>query len=64
MNDVTTALITLSEEGAKLLAPLATALPGARLYIHESVRDESVRGVSGQTRGYPTWVNPPGIRPD
>ena len=49
MKDVTTALITLSEEGAKLLAPLATALPGARLYIHESVRDESVRGVSGQS---------------
>ena len=49
MKDVTTALITLSKEGAKLLAPLATALPGARLYIHESVREESVRGVSGQS---------------
>ena len=49
MNSITTALITLSEEGAKLLAPLSAALPGARLYIHESVRDESFRGVSGQS---------------
>ncbi len=32
---MTTALITLSDEGARLLAPLATALPEARLYIHE-----------------------------
>ena len=47
MTAVTTALITLSAEGAKLLAPLATALSGTRLYIHESVRDESVRDVSG-----------------
>jgi len=46
MNAVTTALITLSCEGAKLLAPLSAALPGARLYIHESVWDESVRRVS------------------
>jgi cobalt-precorrin 5A hydrolase len=45
----TTALITLSLEGAKLLTPLVTALPGARLYIHESVRNESVWGVSGQS---------------
>ncbi|MHB9096212.1 MAG: cobalamin biosynthesis protein [Syntrophales bacterium] len=37
----TTALITLSAEGARLLAPLIAALPGARLYIHESVRNES-----------------------
>jgi cobalt-precorrin 5A hydrolase len=36
----TTALITLSAEGAKLLEPVAAALPGARLYIHESVRNE------------------------
>ncbi len=43
MNAVTTALITLSLEGAKLLAPLAAALPGARLFIHESVRYEPVR---------------------
>lgn len=49
MNAVTTALITLSYEGAKLLAPLSAALPGARLYIHESVRDELVRGVSGKS---------------
>ena len=49
MNAVTTALITLSYEGARLLAPLSAALPGARLYIHESVRDESFRGVSGQS---------------
>jgi cobalt-precorrin 5A hydrolase len=43
MNTVTTALITLSEEGAKLLAPLAAAFLETRLFIHESVRDESVR---------------------
>jgi len=47
MNAVTTALITLSKEGAKLLGPLAAAFPGSRLYIHESVWDESVRDVSG-----------------
>ncbi|MBM4314248.1 MAG: hypothetical protein FJ122_10060, partial [Deltaproteobacteria bacterium] len=55
MNTITTALITLSFEGAKLLAPLAAALPGARLYIHESVRDESIReglgGVEKDRRG-------------
>jgi len=39
----TTALITLSNPGARLLAPLATALPGARLYLHEAVRHEAVR---------------------
>ena len=38
-----TALITLSAEGARLLAPLTGRLPGARLFIHESVRDESIR---------------------
>jgi cobalt-precorrin 5A hydrolase len=35
---IATALITLSDAGARLLAPLASALPGTRLYIHESVR--------------------------
>ena len=43
MNNPTTALITLSTPGARLLAPLATALPGARLYLHEAVRHEAVR---------------------
>jgi hypothetical protein len=38
-----TALITLSDEGARLLAPLTDRLPEARLFIHESVRDESLR---------------------
>ena len=38
-----TALITLSPEGARLLAPLVGRLPEARLFIHESVRDESIR---------------------
>ena len=38
-----TALITLSDEGARLLAPLTGRLPEARLFIHESVRDESIR---------------------
>ena len=38
-----TALITLSDEGARLLAPLTGRLPEARLFIHESVRDESTR---------------------
>jgi hypothetical protein len=36
-----TALITLSDEGARLLAPLTGRLPEARLYIHESVRSGS-----------------------
>jgi cobalt-precorrin 5A hydrolase len=45
----TTALITLSDAGAKLLAPLVTALPVARLYIHESVRDESIWNESGRS---------------
>ncbi|MHB8910430.1 MAG: cobalamin biosynthesis protein [Syntrophales bacterium] len=36
-----TALITLSAAGARLLAPVAAALPGTRLYIHESVGSES-----------------------
>ena len=49
MNAVTTALITLSEEGAKLLAPLVAALPGTRLFIHESVRAAS----DGETPGTP-----------
>jgi cobalt-precorrin 5A hydrolase len=38
-----TALITLSAEGARLLAPLVGRLPEARLFIHASVWDESNR---------------------
>ena len=38
-----TALITLSAEGARLLAPLTGRLPEARLFIHESVWEESIR---------------------
>jgi cobalt-precorrin 5A hydrolase len=38
-----TALITLSAEGARLLSPLTGHLPEARLFIHESVWDESIR---------------------
>ena len=38
-----TALITLSAEGARLLSPLTGNLPEARLFIHESVWDESIR---------------------
>jgi cobalt-precorrin 5A hydrolase len=34
-----TALITLSDEGARLLAPLTGLLPEARLFVHESVRE-------------------------
>ncbi len=49
MNAVTTALITLSDAGAKLLVPLVTALPGARLYVHESVRPGSLREKSAET---------------
>ena len=33
-----TALITLSDAGVRLLAPLVDLLPEARLYVHESVR--------------------------
>ena len=51
MTAVTTALITLSAEGARLLAPLAAALPGARLYIHESVGSE-LRGGNGRQVGW------------
>jgi cobalt-precorrin 5A hydrolase len=40
MNTATTALITLSDAGARILAPLAYALPGARLYLRESVQAE------------------------
>ncbi len=47
MNADTIALITLSAEGAKLLAPLAAALPGARLYVHELVADESTWEMTG-----------------
>ncbi|MHB8770980.1 MAG: cobalt-precorrin 5A hydrolase [Syntrophales bacterium] len=47
MNAPTIALITLSDAGARLLAPLAATLPGARLYVHEAVRDESLE--SGET---------------
>ncbi len=50
MNADTIALITLSAEGAKLLAPLAAALPGARLYIHESVGTKPAMGESGRCR--------------
>jgi cobalt-precorrin 5A hydrolase len=38
-----TALITLSDAGARLLAPLTGRLPEAWLFVHESVRDESIR---------------------
>ncbi len=38
MNAPTIALITLSDAGARLLAPLLTALPETRLYLHDSVR--------------------------
>ena len=38
-----TALVTLSDEGARLLAPLTGRLPEARLFVHESVRNESIR---------------------
>ncbi|MBU1150352.1 MAG: hypothetical protein KJ800_05325, partial [Proteobacteria bacterium] len=38
-----TALVTLSDEGARLLAPLTGRLPEARLFIHESVRHEPIR---------------------
>jgi cobalt-precorrin 5A hydrolase len=40
---MTIALITLSDAGARLLAPLTRALPGARLYAHETVREEALR---------------------
>ena len=36
------ALITLSAEGARLLAPLAALLPEARLFVHDSVRLEAI----------------------
>jgi cobalt-precorrin 5A hydrolase len=49
MNADTTALITLSDAGARLLAPLAAALPGARLYLHESVRVASAGEAPGLT---------------
>ncbi|MEK6535321.1 MAG: cobalamin biosynthesis protein, partial [Thermodesulfobacteriota bacterium] len=38
-----TALITLSDAGARLLAPLTGRLPEARLFVHKSVRNESIR---------------------
>ena len=38
-----TALITLSAEGARLLSPLTGRLPEARLFLHESVRNKSIR---------------------
>jgi len=37
------ALITLSDAGAKLLVPLVGHWPEARLYVHESVQDASLR---------------------
>jgi cobalt-precorrin 5A hydrolase len=40
-NVMKTALITLSAEGARLLAPLAGRLPEAQLFVHESVRGGS-----------------------
>lgn len=36
-----TALVTLSDAGARLLTPLTVLIPGARLYIHESVRNRT-----------------------
>src|SRR5512135_3667803 len=36
------ALITLSDAGARLLAPLAAHLPEARVYVHTSVRKEAI----------------------
>jgi cobalt-precorrin 5A hydrolase len=45
-----TALVTLSDEGARLLAPLTGRLPEARLFVHESVRHESVREVPEAAR--------------
>lgn len=38
-----TALITLSDAGAKLLVPLIGHWPETRLYVHESVQDASLR---------------------
>lgn len=38
-----TALITLSDEGARLLVPLVGRLPEARLFIHKSVRNVPIR---------------------
>ena len=47
MNPETIALITLSAEGEKLLVPLVAALPGARLYVHESIRSASTGEAPG-----------------
>ncbi len=44
MTAATTALITLSDAGAKLLAPLVALLPDARIYLHESVQCEPHHG--------------------
>jgi cobalt-precorrin 5A hydrolase len=48
MKNTTTALISLSAAGSRLLAPLAALLPEARLYLHEAVRHEAVRDESGR----------------
>lgn len=46
------ALITLSDAGSKLLIPLIGHWPEARLYVHESVQDVSLRpGVDRQASG-------------
>lgn len=39
-----TALITLSEAGARLLWPLARKIPDAGLFVHDSVNDAAFRG--------------------
>lgn len=44
------ALITLSAEGAKLLAPLTGLLPEARLFVHDSVRFETIEGEGSAER--------------
>jgi cobalt-precorrin 5A hydrolase len=41
---MTTAIITLSAAGARLLAPLAAALPEARLFVHDAVPEEALAG--------------------
>ena len=45
-----TALITLSDAGVRLLAPLVDLLPEARLYVHESVRVLPFGGESSAER--------------
>jgi cobalt-precorrin 5A hydrolase len=62
VNAESLALITLSDAGARLLAPLAAALPGARLYLHESVRDEALGTAAGGSQPDPTESD--GQKPD